>query len=294
MKFGKDFRRFLEQTLPEWRDKFLPYKPLKKLIKHLPPPPPQVEGPPPRAEGPPRPTEGAARPLAAALDAWFAAVLNEQLKKFNDFFVDEEESYVIWLQGLKERIEKIKERKRGTFTSDRKFSEEMLEIRKDFVTIHGKMVLLKNYSSVNFTGLVKILKKYDKRTGGLLSLPFTQHALHQPFFTTKPLTRLVLECEANIEVLFPLEAEVIESHQTEKGETHQTCNPEVSSVQADNIGVYQSIKAAIKIIQRLQKARSTYNEDDGSGVVTTESSASDSSANSQNQEVDQESVHSDD
>lgn len=95
-------------------------------------------------------------------------------------------------------------------------------------------------------------------------------------------------------MLFPLEAEVIESHQTEKGETHQTCNPEVSSVQADNIGVYQSIKAAIKIIQRLQKARSTYNEDDGSGVVTTESSASDSSANSQNQEVDQESVHSDD
>lgn len=91
-----------------------------------------------------------------------------------------------------------------------------------------------------------------------------------------------------------MEAEVIESHQTEKGETHQTCNPEVSSVQADNIGVYQSIKAAIKIIQRLQKARSTYNEDDGSGVVTTESSASDSSANSQNQEVDQESVHSDD
>ncbi|CAL9074417.1 unnamed protein product [Musa textilis] len=286
MKFGKDFRRFLEQTLPEWRDKFLPYKPLKKLIKHLPPPP--------QAEGPPRPTGGAARPLAAALDAWFAAVLNQQLKKFNDFFVDEEEYYVIWFQGLKERIEKIKERKHGALTSDRKFSEELLEIRKDFVTIHGKMVLLKNYSSLNFTGLVKILKKYDKRTGGLLSLPFTQHARHQPFFTTEPLTRLVHECEANIEVLFPLEAEAIESHRTEKGETHQTFNPEVSSVGAENIGVYQSVKAAIKIIQRLQKARSTYNEDDGSGVVTTESSASNSSENSQNQEVDQESVHSDD
>ncbi|RZS14029.1 hypothetical protein BHM03_00045683 [Ensete ventricosum] len=266
MKFGKDFRRYLEQTLPEWRDKFLPYKLLKKLIKHLPRPP--------QAEGPPRPT-----------DAWFAAVLNEQLKKFNDFFIDKEEDFVIWSQ-------KIKERKCGAFTSDIKFCEEMLEIRKDFVTTHGKMVLLKNYSSLNFAGLVKILKKYDKRTGGLLSLPFTQHALHQPFFTTEPLTRLVHECEANIEVLFPLEPEVIESHQTEKGETYQTYNPQVSSVRADNISVYQSIKAAIQIIQRLQKARSTYNEDDGSGVVTTESSASNLSANSQNQAADHESVHS--
>ncbi|RWW08979.1 hypothetical protein GW17_00027557 [Ensete ventricosum] len=92
MKFGKDFRRYLEQTLPEWRDKFLPYKLLKKLIKHLPRPP--------QAEGPPRPTGGAARPLAAVLDAWFAAVLNEQLKKFNDFFIDKEEDFVIWSQVI--------------------------------------------------------------------------------------------------------------------------------------------------------------------------------------------------
>lgn len=28
----------------------------------------------------------------------------------------------------------------------------MMEIRKDFVTIHGEMVLLKNYSSLNFAG----------------------------------------------------------------------------------------------------------------------------------------------
>lgn len=40
----------------------------------------------------------------------------------------------------------------GTFTSESEFSEEMMEIRKDFVTIHGEMVLLKNYSSLNFAG----------------------------------------------------------------------------------------------------------------------------------------------
>ncbi|KAJ0754397.1 putative SPX domain-containing protein [Helianthus annuus] len=85
---------------------------------------------------------------------------------------------------------------------------------------HGEMVLLKNYSSLNFAGtnesgqniagIIKILKKYDKQTGGLLRVHFTQLALRQPFFTTEPLTRLVHECEENLDLLFPLEAEVAE------------------------------------------------------------------------------------
>ncbi|CAD5166162.1 SPX domain-containing protein 4-like [Musa acuminata AAA Group] len=300
MKFGKDFRNHLEETLPEWRDKFLAYKALKKLIKHLPQPPPLG------VDLPDEPPRGAARPLDAVLEAWFVGILNEELEKFNDFYVDKEEDFVIRLQELKERIEKIRANKSGAFTSEREFSEEMLDIRKAFVTIHGEMVLLKNYSSLNFAGLVKILKKYDKRTGALLSLPFTQRALHQPFFTTEPLTRLVRECEANLEMLFPLEAEVIESDQTGKGETHEPHDPEGSSDRADNIGVYRSTLAAMKAIQGLRKASSTYNplslaqffhgqdEDDGSGAVTTENSASNSLTNSQNQEADEESVHSDD
>lgn len=44
----------------------------------------------------------------------------------------------------------------GAFSSEREFSEEMLEIRKAFVTIHGEMVLLKNYSSLNFAGYLRV------------------------------------------------------------------------------------------------------------------------------------------
>ncbi|XP_008798634.1 SPX domain-containing protein 4 isoform X2 [Phoenix dactylifera] len=295
MKFGKDFRNHLEETLPEWRDKFLCYKPLKKLIKHLPPDP----NPHPVDAGAPRPWVG--------LEEWFVRILNEELDKFNDFYVDKEEEFVIRLQELKERIERVRASKNGAFTSESKFSEEMLEIRKAFVTIHGEMVLLKNYSSLNFAGLVKILKKYDKRTGGLLSLRFTQRALHQPFFTTEPLTRLVRECEANLELLFPLEAEVIESGSAEKRETSDGMrNPEASSVQEDTMDVYRSTLAAMKAIQGLRKASSTYNPlslaqffhgqdgDDGSGAITAENSASNSLTTSQNQDVDQESVHSGD
>nr|GFC19139.1 SPX domain-containing protein 4-like [Tanacetum cinerariifolium] len=76
---------------------------------------------------------------------------------------------------LKERIEQVKEKsgKDAIFTSESEFSDEMMAIRRDFVTIHGEMVLLKNYSSLNFAGIIKILKKYDKRTGGLLRVHFT-------------------------------------------------------------------------------------------------------------------------
>lgn len=57
-------------------------------------------------------------------------------------------------QALKERIERLKASgsTNGVFTSETEFSEEMMEIRKDFVSIHGEMVLLKNYSSLNFAG----------------------------------------------------------------------------------------------------------------------------------------------
>ncbi|GJT83670.1 prolyl endopeptidase-like protein [Tanacetum coccineum] len=55
---------------------------------------------------------------------------------------------------LKERIEQAKEKsdKDGMFTSECEFRDEMLAIRRYFVTIHGEMVLPKNYNSLNFAG----------------------------------------------------------------------------------------------------------------------------------------------
>ncbi|KAJ0964155.1 hypothetical protein J5N97_029277 [Dioscorea zingiberensis] len=279
MKFGKDFRNHLQKTLPEWRDKYLGYKPLKKLIKNF-------------------PRSGNAEvPLPAggwiSLEEWFVRILDEELEKINDFYVDKEEDFIICLQELKERIERVKTNNNGVISSESKFSEEILQIRKEFVTIHGHMVLLKNYSSLNFAGLVKILKKYDKRTGGVLRQPFTQRVLHQPFFTTEPLTRLVSECEANLEVLFPLEAEVVESVPPEEKNIHEdTSNAEPVSLQEEEtMEVYRSILAGLKAIEVLRNPSSTYSPlslarfyhgqdgDGGSGSVTAENSASSSPTN---------------
>ncbi|KAK9091142.1 hypothetical protein Sjap_024319 [Stephania japonica] len=294
MKFGKEFRNHLEETLPEWRDKFLCYKPLKKLLKHIHLPDPDDHQPPQITDDD---DDVDHQPLLTriSLEEWFVRILNEELEKFNDFYVEKEEEFVIRLQELKDRIEKVKEKssRSGFFTRESEFSEEMLDIRKDFVSIHGEMVLLKNYSSLNFAGLVKILKKYDKRTGGLLRLPFTQRALHQPFFSTEPLTRLVHECEANLELLFPLEAEVIEStsHDEQHNQVNSPSNSQSnhtldtsSSVNEDTYDIYRSILAAIRTIQGLRRASSTYNPlsfapfyqnhgNDSTGAVTVENSA---------------------
>ncbi|GFZ21971.1 SPX domain-containing protein 4 [Actinidia rufa] len=179
-----------------------------------------------------------------------------------------------------------------------------MDIRKDFVTIHGEMVLLKNYSSLNFAGLVKILKKYDKRTGELLQLPFTQLALHQPFFTTEPLTRLVRDCEANLEVLFPLEAEVVQSTTSERDQRNPTPSETTnisaetsSSLGEETVDIYRSTLAAMRTIQGLKRASSTHNslsfasifgkqDDENTGAVTAENSPRDSLATEPEANVD--------
>nr|XP_043608400.1 SPX domain-containing protein 4-like [Erigeron canadensis] len=267
MKFGKEFGIHIEQTLPEWKDKYLCYKLLKKFLKQRlpdlhhhhpggdaavlpPPPPPHVAAV--DRNFPPVP------PHLGDLQDWFVRVLDDEIEKFNDFYVDKEEEFVIRFKELKERIERVKEKswKDGNFTSESEFSDEMMAIRKDFVTIHGEMVLLKNYSSLNFAGIIKILKKYDKRTGGLLRVHFTQLTLRQPFFTTEPLTRLVHECEENLELLFPLEAEVIESSSKPDGETSDTIT---TSVKVETSDVYKRTIDAMRTIKGLKKESSTSN-----------------------------------
>ncbi|CAA3008854.1 SPX domain-containing 4 [Olea europaea subsp. europaea] len=289
MKFGKEFSMHLEETLPEWRDKYLCYKLLKKLLKNIPAGDSTLN---------PSPVDGddtvPMLPLHTLQD-WFVGILNDELEKFNDFYVDKEEEFIIRFQALKEKIDLVMERdsEDGAFTSETEFSKEMMEIRRDFVTIHGEMILLKNYSSLNLAGLIKILKKYDKRTGGLLCLPYTQLALRQPFFTIEPLTRLVIECEANIELLFPLEAEEVESATNERDKTGTEPANDVSNIYMETspsleeaTGIRQSIHAALRAIQGLRKASSTSNplsfsslrgsqDNDGTGAVTVENSPRD-------------------
>ncbi|KAG5569530.1 hypothetical protein H5410_059296 [Solanum commersonii] len=240
MKFGKSLSNQIEETLPEWRDKFLSYKDLKKKLKLIEPKRSLNSGDGDDVRASKRMKMAAGgfdkvpekEPMTDA-EVEFVNLLEDELEKFNSFFVEKEEEYIIRLKELQDRVAKAKDR-----------NDEILKIRREIVDFHGEMVLLENYSALNYTGksnlsldisvaaklemvqeqlkigykspnnndfsaknlkgLVKILKKYDKRTGALLRLPFIQRVLQQPFFTTDLLYKLVKECENLIDRLFPI------------------------------------------------------------------------------------------
>ncbi|CAN8246932.1 unnamed protein product [Cochlearia groenlandica] len=191
MKFGKSLSNQIDETLPEWQDKFLSYKDLKKKLKLM---EPRVADNRPNKRSRSDPDSVESDPTAGMTkeELDFIRLLEDELEKFNSFFVEKEEEYIIRLKELKDRVAKAK-----------KSNEEMMNIKKEIVDFHGEMVLLMNYSALNYTGLAKILKKYDKRTGALIRLPFIQKVLQEPFFTTDLLNTFVKECVAMLDRLFP-------------------------------------------------------------------------------------------
>ncbi|KAH0931797.1 hypothetical protein HID58_008914 [Brassica napus] len=201
MKFGKSLSNQIEQTLPEWRDKFLSYKDLKKRLKLI--DSKSVDRPAKRL----RLDESSVGMSKEEIS--FIQLLEDELEKFNNFFVEKEEEYIIRLKELRDRIGKAKDSK-----------EKMMSIRKEIVDLHGEMVLLENYSALNYTGLVKILKKYDKRTGDLMRLPYIQKVLQQPFYTTDLLYKLIKESEAILDCFFedPTVSESAESDESVQAE----------------------------------------------------------------------------
>ncbi|KAL4304391.1 hypothetical protein GQ457_10G003400 [Hibiscus cannabinus] len=188
MKFGKSLSNQIEETLPEWRDKFLSYKELKKKLKLI--EPNSRERPSKRIRLDEDSVDAGDGMSIEETD--FIRLLEKELDKFNSFFVEKEEEYIIRLKELQDSVAKANDS-----------IEETIRIRKEIVDFHGEMVLLENYSALNYTGLVKILKKYDKRTGALIRLPFIQRVLQQPFYTTDLLYKLVKECEVMLDQLFP-------------------------------------------------------------------------------------------
>ncbi|KAL2553657.1 SPX domain-containing protein 1 [Forsythia ovata] len=221
MKFGKSLSNQIDETLPEWRDKFLLYKELKKRLKLIEPKGPSSSaGEEARAKKRQKVDGVGEREAMTEAEADFVKLLEDELEKFNAFFVEKEEEYIIRLKELQDRVAKAKDQ-----------NDEMIKIRKEIVDFHGEMVLLENYSALNYTGLAKILKKYDKRTGALLRLPFIQKVVQQPFFTTDLLYKLVKECETMLDHLFPVNKSPPETEAAdgEEPSTSSTTNNESSA-----------------------------------------------------------------
>ncbi|KAF9668793.1 hypothetical protein SADUNF_Sadunf14G0040300 [Salix dunnii] len=231
MKFGKRLKNQVQETLPDWRDKYLSYKELKKLVRLISSAPPFSYG----------STE------YGNAEAEFVRLLNSEIDKFNTFFMEQEEDFIIRHEELKQRIQKVIDTlgPSGSQPSEAAYKDEMRKIRKNIVNFHGEMVLLENYSNINYTGLAKILKKYDKRTGGLLRLPFIQKVLEQPFFITDLVSKLVKQCEYMIDTIFPVEEEEIMKERRE-------------SITVAGEGIFRNTIAALMTMQEIRRGSSTH------------------------------------
>ncbi|XP_022754500.1 SPX domain-containing protein 2-like isoform X3 [Durio zibethinus] len=165
MKFSKSLSILIEEALPDWKDKFLSYKDLKKQLKLIYP----------KDGSKKQPNK---RPRLDSTDGGDG--------------------------GCKEESEVSKEELQDRAAKAKVSNEELMEVGREIVDFHGEMVLLENYSALNYTGLVKIIKKYDKRSGALVRLPFIQKVLQQPFYSTNVLNKLVKECEMVLNHLFSM------------------------------------------------------------------------------------------
>lgn len=79
MKFGKRLKQQIQETLPGWRDKFLSYKELKKLVRSISSAPTLLNG----------------SFEYGRAEEEFVYLLNNEIEKFNAFFVEQEEDFVI-------------------------------------------------------------------------------------------------------------------------------------------------------------------------------------------------------
>jgi hypothetical protein len=186
MKFGKSLSGQIVETLPEWRDKFLSYKDLKKRLKLI-----GVggggEGGAERQPKRARREDGAGEPDAASItpeEAEFVQLLEVELDKFNTFFVEKEEEYIIrqkvppppcpvraplflssspkpmagssvpWSDRVVGGLGRLEQelQDRVARAAGRESKEELMRVRKEIVDFHGEMVLLENYSALNYTG----------------------------------------------------------------------------------------------------------------------------------------------
>ncbi|XP_044444904.1 SPX domain-containing protein 3 [Triticum aestivum] len=225
MKFGKRLKRQVEESLPGWRDQFLAYKRLKVLVR-------LVSG---------------SSPHRAAAEAAFARLLNDEVDRFNSFFLEQEEEFIIRHREVRETVKAVA----GKELSEAECATQMRKVRREIVDLHGEMVLLLNYSAVNYTGLAKILKKYDKHTGRLFRLPFIEEMLKQPFYTTELMSRLVRECEESMEAVFA-------SDNSTNPCTRKRCTDNEMTSMSTEQGILRNTVAALVAMRELRSGSSTY------------------------------------
>jgi len=193
----------------------------------------------------------------------FVKTLNAELQKFNKFFMNAEEDFVI-KDSMLERGYREVVNKDGT----RAESFTMKKYRKsckDFADFHGELVLMEHWVGLNYTALVKILKKHDKRSNLSLRSPFLISVLQQPFYSTDVLSEIITKTEARFRKLnammpeggLPVELQRREGAQEHREEKEDDSESDSSDGEGDKSqGPQDRTKAAMECWDGLKNSDS--------------------------------------
>eukprot|EP00188_Purpureofilum_apyrenoidigerum_P001897 Plantae.Rhodophyta-Purpureofilum_apyrenoidigerum.ctg20943.p1 GENE.Plantae.Rhodophyta-Purpureofilum_apyrenoidigerum.ctg20943~~Plantae.Rhodophyta-Purpureofilum_apyrenoidigerum.ctg20943.p1 ORF type:complete len:383 (+),score=64.92 Plantae.Rhodophyta-Purpureofilum_apyrenoidigerum.ctg20943:301-1449(+) len=186
MKFGKQLKQTIAESLPEWQPNFLDYKDLKKKInvdisidtgfKSI----------------SSSDTSRSVNEFASSEE--FLAALRNEVDKVNNFYLDMEEDFIIRFQFLQNRVDALKLQP----SVDRGLVQDL---RKKLINFLRDLVLLERFSEINYTGFRKILKKHDKKTGLNLHTTYLLTVLETPFFLSTSRRKLQSAAERQLHCL---------------------------------------------------------------------------------------------
>lgn len=209
MKFGKKLRAHVEESYEEWRPNFMNYKTLKKCIiprnstvtdtfNSKDSDSNEFDGVigstivPSHTSDPEVDDDVLSNVYAVhqaeRLHAEFFTSFRREVDKVNDFFLDKQEDYIIRHQQLSKRVSDMLRPANAT-------RQQINNLRARLTNFHGELVVLENFSTVNYTGFRKILKKHDKKTGFNIQHVYLNTVLLTPFFLSDTIRKLILSTE---------------------------------------------------------------------------------------------------
>ncbi|KAI3708159.1 hypothetical protein L2E82_37260 [Cichorium intybus] len=163
MKFGKSLSNQIEQTLPEWRDKFLSYKELKKRLKLI--NPQQKSG---------DVCNRAAKRPRVLLRQCCRRLNEKEIEKFNLFFVEKEEEYIIKLKFNEKLL--VKQENENLQILD-VLNSDLTEVsRREFMTPSTFIFLYENQLFLTFRNRTVAVWNFR----GELVTSFEDHLLWHP------------------------------------------------------------------------------------------------------------------
>jgi hypothetical protein len=123
----------------------------------------------------------------------FTERLDVEVDMINEFYMDRIEEGVIILHAMAQQVDAL-------IAHDAANAPQIGAIQRTLVSYHFNLLMLQNYVALNFSGVVKILKKLDKKLGTSHRKAYLESIVELPFYNCAALDAAMSEASARLRV----------------------------------------------------------------------------------------------